>query len=154
MLRRPPEILITTPESLNILLTSASGLRMLRGVRVTILDEIHAVAGIKRGTHLITAVERLGYLGAEQDPEALAKPAHHRLHGGLRGLELLGDPVVGQGRGVTDQVAPQQPESVVLPTFLELAGATVTLDAMHCQQETVAQSDPHLPPQRLPGRFR
>ncbi|MFP5223160.1 MAG: DEAD/DEAH box helicase [Acidobacteriota bacterium] len=57
--RHPPEIFITTPESLNIMLTSQRGDALFNGVRCVILDEIHAVAGSKRGTHLITAVERL-----------------------------------------------------------------------------------------------
>jgi ATP-dependent Lhr-like helicase len=65
MLRRPPEILITTPESLNILLTSRGGRRLLGGLATVILDEIHAVAGNKRGTHLITAVDRLVRLSGE-----------------------------------------------------------------------------------------
>ena len=55
----PPEILITTPESLNILLTSASGQRLLTGIRTVILDEVHAVVGSKRGVHLMSGVERL-----------------------------------------------------------------------------------------------
>lgn len=59
MVRRPPEILITTPESLNILLTSRSGRSLLTGISTVIIDEIHAVMGTKRGTHLITAVDRL-----------------------------------------------------------------------------------------------
>ena len=59
MVRRPPEILITTPESLNIILSSARARGMLMTVRTVILDEIHAVIGNRRGTHLITAVERL-----------------------------------------------------------------------------------------------
>ncbi len=59
MVRRPPEILITTPESLNLLLSSRSGRGMLTGIATVILDEIHAVVGTKRGTHLITAVDRL-----------------------------------------------------------------------------------------------
>ncbi|MCB1169299.1 MAG: DEAD/DEAH box helicase [Leptospiraceae bacterium] len=59
MLRHPPEILITTPESLNILLTSQSGRRIFEGLSVIILDEIHAVASSRRGVHLMTAVERL-----------------------------------------------------------------------------------------------
>ncbi|MCU0844328.1 MAG: DEAD/DEAH box helicase [Spirochaetes bacterium] len=72
MLRRPPEILITTPESLNILLTSKSGRRNLAGVTAVILDEIHAVAGTKRGTHLMTAVERLVLLSGEFQRIALS----------------------------------------------------------------------------------
>ncbi len=57
--RRPPEILITTPESLNLLLLSRDAARFFGGLRLVLLDEIHAVAGTKRGTHLMTAVERL-----------------------------------------------------------------------------------------------
>ena len=59
MARRPPHILITTPESLYLLLTSESGRRALRGTRTLILDELHAVAGNKRGSHLSLSVERL-----------------------------------------------------------------------------------------------
>ena len=59
MAKRPPHILITTPESLYILLTSESGRRGLKGVQTLILDEIHAVADDKRGSHLALSVERL-----------------------------------------------------------------------------------------------
>ena len=59
MARKPPHIWITTPESLYILLTSLSGRRGLAGVRTLILDEIHAVADDKRGSHLSLSVERL-----------------------------------------------------------------------------------------------
>ena len=59
MAKRPPHILITTPESLYILLTSVSGRRGLSGVRTLILDEIHAIADDKRGSHLSLSVERL-----------------------------------------------------------------------------------------------
>ena len=72
MVRNPPEILITTPESLNLLLTSASGREMLRGIQTVILDEIHAVAATKRGTHLITAVDRLVLLSGEFQRIALS----------------------------------------------------------------------------------
>jgi ATP-dependent Lhr-like helicase len=58
MLRHPPDILITTPESLYLLLTSRAR-ENLRGVRTLILDEVHAVAGTKRGAHLALSVERL-----------------------------------------------------------------------------------------------
>src|SRR5687768_11016875 len=59
MLRKTPHILITTPESLNILLTSTRGRGMFSDVRVVIVDEIHAVAGTKRGVHLALQLERL-----------------------------------------------------------------------------------------------
>src|SRR2546423_581984 len=58
MLREPPDILITTPESLFLLLTSRAR-ETLRGVETLILDEVHAVAGTKRGAHLALSVERL-----------------------------------------------------------------------------------------------
>jgi ATP-dependent helicase Lhr and Lhr-like helicase len=64
MLRQPPDILITTPESLFLLLTS-QGREMLRSVTTLILDEVHAVAGVKRGAHLALSVERLDRLTAE-----------------------------------------------------------------------------------------
>ena len=59
MAKQPPHILITTPESLYILLTSRSGRQGLRQVKTLILDEIHAVADDKRGSHLSLSVERL-----------------------------------------------------------------------------------------------
>ncbi len=57
--RQPPHILVTTPESLYMLLGSASGRAMLSGVRSVIVDEIHAIAGSKRGSHLALSLERL-----------------------------------------------------------------------------------------------
>jgi ATP-dependent helicase Lhr and Lhr-like helicase len=59
MLRRPPHILVTTPESLFILLTSVRFREKLRAVRYVIVDELHAVAGDKRGAHLALTLERL-----------------------------------------------------------------------------------------------
>src|SRR2546421_8522508 len=61
MLRHPPDILITTPESLFLMLTSHAR-EILRGVETLILDEVHAVAGTKRGAHLALSVERLDRL--------------------------------------------------------------------------------------------
>ena len=60
--RKPPHIVVTTPESLYILLTSQSGRDMLRSVRTVIVDEIHALAGNKRGSHLSLSLERLDAL--------------------------------------------------------------------------------------------
>ena len=65
MKRAPPHILVTTPESLYILLTSDSGRVMLKTVRSVIVDEIHALAGNKRGAHLTLSLERLDQLCAK-----------------------------------------------------------------------------------------
>jgi len=62
MRKAPPHILVTTPESLYLLLTSASGRAMLASTRSVIVDEIHAVAGNKRGSHLCLSLERLATL--------------------------------------------------------------------------------------------
>ena len=59
MTEQPPHILVTTPESLFILLTSESGRRMLAGIRTVIVDEIHSLARDKRGSHLMLSLERL-----------------------------------------------------------------------------------------------
>ncbi len=59
MVKKPPHILVTTPESLYILLTSEGGRRMLSSVRTVIVDEIHAVVTNKRGAHLALSLERL-----------------------------------------------------------------------------------------------
>ncbi|HEY6105448.1 MAG TPA: DEAD/DEAH box helicase, partial [Anaeromyxobacteraceae bacterium] len=64
--RRPPHVLVTTPESLYLLLTSASGRAMLATVRTVIVDEIHAVARDKRGAHLALSLERLEALAARR----------------------------------------------------------------------------------------
>ena len=64
MKRYPPHILVTTPESLYLLLTSQSGRDMLATVRSVIVDEIHALAGNKRGAHLTLSLERLAQLTA------------------------------------------------------------------------------------------
>ena len=64
MRRRPPHILVTTPESLYLLLTSDSGRRMLAAAKSVIVDEIHALAPNKRGAHLALSLERLDALAA------------------------------------------------------------------------------------------
>jgi ATP-dependent Lhr-like helicase len=95
MIRRPPEVLITTPESLNLLLSSAGGRSMLGAVETVILDEIHAVINSRRGTFLITAVERLTLLSGEFQRIALSATmqpldAAARFVGGFR---MQADPV-------------------------------------------------------------
>src|SRR6266850_2642684 len=70
MLRKPPHILVTTPESLYLLLTSARSREMLRTVRTVIVDEIHAVIGGRRGAHLALSLERLERLVADGPPKS------------------------------------------------------------------------------------
>ena len=65
MRRRPPHIVVTTPESLYVLLGSESGRTMLATTRTVIVDEIHALAGNKRGSHLALSLERLAALTAK-----------------------------------------------------------------------------------------
>jgi len=64
MRRKPPHILVTTPESLYILVTSESGRRLLASTRTVIIDEIHAMVQTKRGAHLMVTLERLENLCA------------------------------------------------------------------------------------------
>ena len=76
LVRRPPQILITTPESLFLMLTSRAR-ETLVGVEHVIIDEIHAVAGSKRGTHLMVSLERLEEL-CERSPQRIALSATQR----------------------------------------------------------------------------
>ena len=104
MTRRPPEILITTPESLNILLTSEGGRAGLSGVRCVILDEVHAVVESKRGVHLITAVERLVRLAGEGQRVALSAT--------VRPLAEVARWVGGAAPAGDDPLAPPAPRPV------------------------------------------
>jgi ATP-dependent Lhr-like helicase len=92
MLKTPPDVLITTPESLFLLLTSQAR-ENLRGIEVVILDEVHAVAGTKRGAHLALSLERL---------EKLAEKPFQRigLSATQRPLEEIGRFVAGTGREI------------------------------------------------------
>jgi ATP-dependent helicase Lhr and Lhr-like helicase len=65
ILRTPPHILVTTPESLYLLLTAERSRQMLRTVRTVIVDEIHAVIGTRRGAHLALSLERLQHVAAQ-----------------------------------------------------------------------------------------
>ncbi|MCQ4082927.1 ATP-dependent helicase [Streptomyces sp. RB6PN25] len=118
---RPPDILITTPESLFLMLTSAAR-EALRGVETVILDEVHAVAGTKRGAHLALSLERLD--------ELLDRPARRI------GLSATVRPVEEVARFLSPQrkvtiVQPHSPKefdlSVVVPVedMGELGGSPV-----------------------------
>ena len=94
MLRKPPHILVTTPESLYILLTSAGGREMLRTVRTVIVDEIHALARDKRGSHLALSLERLEALAGADSSASAYPPRKSRWKKSARFL-------VGVGRDCT-----------------------------------------------------
>jgi ATP-dependent Lhr-like helicase len=97
MRRKPPHIVVTTPESLYILLGSPSGREMLATTRTVIVDEIHAVAGTKRGTHLAISLERLDALAGRRIARiglsATQKPIEEvaRLLVGNRRIDANGD---------------------------------------------------------------
>jgi ATP-dependent Lhr-like helicase len=97
MRRKPPHILVTTPESLYILLTSESGRKMLANARTVIVDEIHALAQNKRGVHLTLSLERLQQLtggrltrvGLSATQKPIGEIARFLVGGGQHG-ELFG----------------------------------------------------------------
>lgn len=72
MLRRPPEILVTTPESLLLLLTSSRGRHALASIETVITDEVHGLVDNRRGTVLLAALERLAHLAGEFQRVALS----------------------------------------------------------------------------------
>jgi ATP-dependent Lhr-like helicase len=76
LVRNPPDILITTPESLYLILTSQAA-EILRGVEHVIVDEVHALAGTKRGAHLALSLERLEKLTA-RPPQRIGLSATQR----------------------------------------------------------------------------
>ncbi len=104
MARRPPEILVTTPESLYLILTSQAR-EMLSAVRTVIVDEIHAVAHSKRGAHLALTLERLEALvrarAGDELPAELAAFQRIGLSATQNPLEEIGRYLVGPGRDVT-----------------------------------------------------
>ena len=124
--RRPPHVFITTPESLYILLTSERGRHALKTTRTLILDELHAVAPSKRGSHLALSVERLCHLAegpvtriglsATQKPiEEMARlltggagseiPAFAGMTGEGAGMTGEGAGMTGEGAGMTGRGA-------------------------------------------------
>ncbi|GIW71118.1 MAG: ATP-dependent DNA helicase [Planctomycetota bacterium] len=95
MVRRPPHICVTTPETLYLLLGSAGGRRMLAGVQVVIVDEIHALAATRRGAHLALSLERLQALVAQSGG---AGPVRIGLSATQRPIEQVARLLVGAGR--------------------------------------------------------
>ena len=100
--RRPPHILITTPESLFILLTTERGRSALKSVRTLILDEMHAVVANKRGAHLALSVERLCHLA--ENPVVRI------------GLSATQRPIEQVGRFLTGVANGQAPDCTIVDT--------------------------------------
>jgi len=96
MLKHPPDFLITTPESLYLLVTSERGRAMLGATRTVIVDEIHSVAGNKRGSHLAITLERLEHLASEGHGEPLQRIG---LSATQRPVETVARLLVGAGEG-------------------------------------------------------
>jgi len=92
--KRPPHILVTTPESLYVLLSSDSGRAMLSTTRTVIVDEIHAVAGSKRGSHLSLSLQRLDALCEER---GAARPVRVGLSATQKPIELVAEFLAGAG---------------------------------------------------------
>src|SRR5689334_22779677 len=122
---KPPDILITTPESLFLLLTSQAR-ETLRGVETVILDEVHAVAGNKRGAHLALSLERLDALRGQG--ESGARPAQRvGLSATVRPVEEVAT-FLGGTRAVT-VVQPPSPKRIELRVVVPVEDMT-ELDTM------------------------
>lgn len=96
MLRRPPQLLITTPESLYLMITAERSREILRSVHTVIVDEIHAVARDKRGSHLTLSLERLEALCNE-------RPTRIGLSATQRPIETVSRLLVGAGEGRSNE---------------------------------------------------
>lgn len=114
LVTRPPDILITTPESLFLMLTSAAR-ETLRGVDTIVIDEIHAVAGTKRGAHLALSLERLDDL-LESPARRIGLSATVRPHEEV--ARFLG------GRAPVHVVAPPSPSRLELDVVVPLEDMT------------------------------
>src|SRR5690242_5316244 len=116
MIRTPPHILITTPESLYLLLTSERSRQMLRTVRSVIVDEIHAVIGTRRGAHLALSLERLQHvaerpllrLGLSATQKPIAEVAKYLL--GVDGGECA---IVDEGHHRAMDLGVEMPRSLL-----------------------------------------
>ena len=102
MARHPPHILVTTPESLYLLLTSASGRVMLATVTTVIVDEIHALLGDKRGSHLALSLERLQLLCRKSTGQHLQRIG---LSATQRPIEMVARYLVGGARSEEGTIA-------------------------------------------------
>jgi len=122
MLRKPPHILVTTPESLYLMLTAQRSREMLRTVRTVIVDEIHAVLESRRGAHLALTLERLAHV-------ALQPIQRIGLSATMEPIEEVGKWLVGQHDHPSPSTAPASPTIInqghrrTLDLALEMPGS-------------------------------
>ncbi|HEY3011787.1 MAG TPA: DEAD/DEAH box helicase, partial [Gemmatimonadales bacterium] len=116
MIRRPPHILVTTPESLYLLLTAQRSREMLRTVRTVIVDEIHAVVESRRGAHLALSLERLAHV-ARQPVQRIGLSAT------VKPIEKVGEWLVGGTARPTLPIIIDQGHRRALDLALELPGS-------------------------------
>ncbi|MGA9719722.1 MAG: DEAD/DEAH box helicase, partial [Acidobacteriaceae bacterium] len=134
MLKQPPHILVTTPESFFILLTAEKSRANLARVRTVIVDEIHAMADDKRGTHLMLSLERLDALVCGENRLAAG--------GMLNGLAILGE------------IAPLESPKHRAPHPEQSEGRDITSPNVSDQRERTAESAPQAQPPVRPAPQR
>jgi ATP-dependent Lhr-like helicase len=129
MLKRPPHLLVTTPESLFLLLTGERSRERLRSVRTVIVDEIHALAGDKRGAHLALSLERL---------EALceARPLRIGLSATQHPIETTARLLVGASPGRSCEIVDLGPRGG-LDLAVEVPGSELGAVASHEQWDEI-----------------
>jgi ATP-dependent Lhr-like helicase len=132
MTSRPPHVLVTTPESLYIMLTSGGGRRMLQSARTVIVDEIHALVQDKRGSHLALSLERLDALVAAAGG---ARPQRIGLSATQRPIEDVARFLVGAGAAVEVEMEAER----------EAEPRCTIVDAGHVRELDVAIEVPRSP---------
>ena len=138
MTRRPPHILITTPESLYILLTARRSREALRQVSTVIVDEIHAVAGSKRGSHLALSIERLDALvtapleGDDKGDTPRKPPVRIGLSATQRPIQTIARLLVGTRRALPEvvDVGHQRELDLHIEVPTDELGAVASTEAM------------------------
>jgi len=129
MRRLPPDLLVTTPESLYLLLTAASSREMLRGVRTVIVDEVHTLARDKRGAHLSLTLERLEQVVAEGG----GRLQRIGLSATQRPLEVVARLLAGSGEGRPLPTIVDCGHSRDLDVAIELPSSELEAVASHTQ---------------------
>ncbi|MEO7136766.1 MAG: DEAD/DEAH box helicase, partial [Gemmatimonadales bacterium] len=139
MLRKPPHILVTTPESLYLMLTAQRSREMLRTVRTVIVDEIHAVLESRRGAHLALTLERLAHV-AQQPVQRIGLSAT------MEPIEEVGQWLVGGAAGQrgSEAVAPST-DPVFKPGGRTVARGPAVINEGHRRTLDVALEMPGSP---------